>query len=256
MAACSRFAVPPSLLLVASVVAQPDDRHWSQFWLRRGWWLALLLPGAYGALWLHLSTSDVPQFGAWLFLLVVMLLMMTGQWRGWRAWLCRLILLAYLSLNAMLNANANLMPLLAPVGPEHRAAVFDAAGSAQPQPLARWQGQAVHALYAALGDDPWKPRKALVWTQPSPGLNSLSVAIRLLGIEGQQGQIRATPSLQVAHIAPAGKEWVGLVFQSTATGLPPILPFGMANILSKNNYYVWLYQVGLLLRGSGWTTTS
>lgn len=42
----------------------------------------------------------------------------------------------------------------------------------------------------------YEPRKSLVWTQPSPALNNLSAATRLPRIEGQQGLMRATPSLQ------------------------------------------------------------
>ena len=247
------FAVPPSILVLASFMACADDKAWSQFWLRRGWLMALCVLAAYGALWLHLSTDDVPLVGAWLFLLVVMLLLMTGRWRGWQAWACRLALLAYLALNAMLDANGNLVPLLSAVGPSHRAAWFDATGRAHPQSLAQWQGLPVHRLYVALGDDPWKPRKALVWTDPAAGMHKLSVAIRLLTIDQQQGHITPTPSLRVAQISPADKDWIGLVLQDTASGLPPLLPYGTASVLSRNNYYVWLYQVDLLLRQAGWT---
>lgn len=172
---------------------------------------------------------------------------------NWRAGLCCLTLLAYLALNATLDANANLLPLLSPVGPEHRAALFDASGKGHQQALTQWQGRPVHALYAGLGDDPWKPRKALVWTQPNPGLSSLSGGIRLLAMQGQQGQFSVTPSLQVSPIAPAGREWISLVFQNTGAGPPPNLPYGTASVLSRNNYYVWPYQADLLLRGSGWT---
>lgn len=246
------FAVPPALLLLASFVIQPDATAWSRFWLRRGGWFALGLVVAYGVLWLALSTGDVPQVGAWLFLLLALGLMMTGGWRGWRATACRTVLLAYLGLNAMLDADANLRPLLEEVGPRHRAAQFDVRGQAQALPLAAWQGRPVHALYRASGDDPWKPRRTLVWTQVA-GMRTLPVSIRLLDVDRGGGELQATPSLQVAQIAPNGAHWIGLVFQGTDRALPPVLPAGLASVLSRNNYYVWLYQADLLLRRAGWT---
>jgi len=248
------FAVPPSILLLATFVACPDDRAWSRFWMQKGWMVALGLLVGYGSLWIYLSTEAAPQVGAWLFLVVVMLLLMTPSWRGRWAWASRLTLLTYLWGNAYLDSNANLMPLLSAVGPGHRAAVFDPAGAAHAKAIAPWHGQPVFKLYLALGDDPWKPRKVLIWEAPAPGLQQMAVSVHLLDIARQQGQLLPTPSLRLSHIAPAGKEWIDMVFQSTADGLPPLLPFGMASVLSRNNYYVWLYQTDLLLRRAGWTS--
>ena len=246
------YAVPPSLLLVGTFAGCADPAAWSHYWLRRGWVLAVLVLGSYVALWIGLATDEVPLVGAWLFLVVALAVLMTSAWRGPAAWVCRVALLSYLVLNTSLDASDNLVPLLAEVGPRHRAAVFDATGKAQTQLIDRWRGQRVFQLYRALGDDPWKPRRSLVWEAPAQGLRRMQASVRLIDMDQPRGQLLPTPSLRVSRIALARNDWIDLEFQDVAADLPPILLLGSASALSRNNYYVWLYQIDVLLRGAGW----
>jgi hypothetical protein len=156
-------------------------------------------------------------------------------------------------INWIFDYGDNLAPLLREVGSEHRAARFDAAGNGVLQPLAAWYGKPVFLAYRGLGDDPWKPRTSLLWEIPTRGENTFHASLRLLSWTGNGGEFSSAPELKITRIARGDRGWLDIDIAGISTHeLPPIFLFGSGNALSKNNYYVWLYQIDQLLRRSGW----
>lgn len=49
-----------------------------------------------------------------------------------------------------------------------------------------------------------------------------------------------------------GNRWLYVVIVATDPDLPPVFLHGDGSALSRNNYYVWLYQIDNLLRQGGW----
>ena len=167
--------------------------------------------------------------------------------------MCRGILTAYLLVNWAFDYGDNLAPLLREVGADHRAAKFDGVGRGTLLDLAPWYGKPVFLAYRGLGDDPWKPRSILIWEAPARGLSKFQGSFRLLSWEGDRGEFKPSPALEIRRIASANNGWLDIDITRKATEeLPPIFLYGSGNALSKNNYYVWLYQIDLLLRRSGW----
>jgi hypothetical protein len=248
------YAVIPSILLMGSFYCSPDVPAWLRFWRRRGWIIGLAMLFGYLCVWVRLSAEDsLPLVGPWLFFVLVLILLMTTSWQGIVAWCCRAILAAYLLVNIAFDYGDSLAPLLREVGADHRAARFDASGRGVLQPLAQWFGKPAFQAYRELGDDPWKPRATLFWEVPAQGLDRFTGSLRLLSWQGDRGELAATPALRITRIAAMGTAWFDIEMSvSAAEELPPVFLFGTGNALSKNNYYVWLYQMDLLLRNSGW----
>ncbi len=248
------YSVLPSLLLMASFHLSPDELAWRNFWRRRGWLVGFIVLGSYVYLWLGLTADkNIPLFGPWLFFITVLILLATASWRGMAAWLCRGLLTTYLIVNWTFDYGDNLAPLLRKVGIDHRAASFDASGQCVSQPLAAWYGKPVFLAYRGLGDDPWKPRTTLLWKVPTRGQNAFHASLRLLSWDGNGGDFEPTPELKITRIATADRGWLEIDIAGTSTHeLPPIFLYGSGNALSRNNYYVWLYQIDQLLRRSGW----
>jgi hypothetical protein len=160
---------------------------------------------------------------------------------------------AYLLVNWMFDYGDNLAPLLREVGVDHRVARFDPSGRGTLQSLTPWYGKSVFLAYRGLGEDPWKPRAILFWEVPARGLNTFQASLRLLRWEGDGGEFKPTPALKISRIASGNSGWLDIDIAGHSTDeLPPIFLYGDGNALSKNNYYVWLYQIDLLLRRSGW----
>ena len=248
------YSTPPALLLIGSYQCFSDELAWRSFWRRRGWLIGFIVLVSYAYLWFVLSADgNIPLIGPWLFYVIVLILFTITAWRGVMAWACRGILTAYLIVNFVFDYYDNLAPLLREVGPEYRAASFDLSGHPVLQPLDLWYGKPVFLAYRGLGDDPWKPRKTLLWEVPVHGPDTFKASLRLLEWEGDAGEIKSTPTLKIRQIAIASHEWIDIDFAgNSAAELPPIFTHGSSNALSKNNYYVWLYQVDLLLRRAGW----
>lgn len=248
------YPVLPALLLIGSFLFSRDTAAWVEFWRRRGWRYGSLILAAYLCVWVALTPeSDIPLFGPWLFFIVILLLLATTAWRGIAAGLWRGVLIAYVLVNCTFDYGDNLAPLLRPVGPAHRAARFDVAGHGVAQPLDAWFGKPVFQAYRALGDDPWKPRRTLFWEVPAQGFNGFSAALRLLDWQGERGALTPTPALRLNRLAATRHGWLDIgIAADPAAELPPIFLHGSGNALSKNNYYVWLYQIDRMLRNAGW----
>lgn len=248
------YSVLPAILLIGSFHFSLDQRAWRAFWHRRGWLVGFIVLSGYVYLWVGLTADDnIPLFGPWLFFIILLILLTTTSWEGVTAWISRGVLMAYLLANWTYDYGDNLAPLLREVGVDHRAASFDPSGRGIPQSLAPWHGKPVFQAYRGLGDDPWKPRAILLWELPARGLNTFQTSLRLLSWEGDGGEFKPTPALEIRRIATANNGWLAIDIAGTpTTELPPIFMYGSGNALSKNNYYVWLYQIDLLLRRSGW----
>lgn len=247
------YAVLPSLVVLASFVLNRDASAWTSFWRRYG--LTVGVPGVagYASLWIGLSPgSDLPLFGPWLFYLAALATLMTWSWRGSVAWGVRAALIAYLLVNTAFDIGDNLEPLLHKPTPDLRIATFDAAGHWTLHETAPLHDLPIFKIYRALGDDPWKPRKTLLWKRNAAGSSRISVAVRPIDWDAAQGHLASTPSLRIVSLAVAGNEWVVVELAATAATLPPILSYGIGSVLTKNNYYVWLYQADLLFRQAGW----
>jgi hypothetical protein len=248
------YSVPPSLLLMGSFYLSTDEAAWLNSWRRRGWFIGIALLVGYVFLCFRLTPEGgVPLFGPWLLFVVVLFLLSTTAWHGVAAWSCRGLLVAYLGVNLALDYNDNLAPLLQKIEATHRAVRWDASGHGIPQPLEPWFGKRVFQVYRELGDDPWKPRTTLLWEVPARGLNTFSGSLRLLSWQGDRGEIAAAPELRITQLSTKGTDWLDIGISAGASEeLPPVFLFGTGNALSKNNYYVWLYRIDLLLRNSGW----
>jgi hypothetical protein len=246
------YSVPPALLLLASFVACPDPQTWSHYWRKHGWLLALLLLAAYLGLWIRLTPGDLPLIGAWLAFNVVLVLLMTAAWRTALSWILRVVLVGYLGINLYFDIHDNLAPLLSETDQRYRAAQFDVLGQSAMKDLSPWIGQPVFKIYRAMGDDPWKPRKTLIWVLPAKGIYQLGASLLLLDWDQAAGQLASTPSLRVAKASVIANAWIALEIVATAADLPPVFSHGSGNALSKNNYYVWLYQMDGTFRQGGW----
>jgi hypothetical protein len=247
------YAVPPSLILLATLMHQPSSADWTRFWHRYGLVLSVGVLGGYAALWISLTSgNELPLIGPWLFFIFFLLLLATSAWRGWLAWLARGLMMTYLLINLLFDYGDNLAPLLQRAGSDYRIARFDDAGDWTSQAVDRFVGQPLFRIYRALDDDPWKPRRVLIWHGSAVGSGNLVISVHLDDPVAAQGILAPTPALRVAGIATHDASWFSLDIATNADGLPPILAFGIGNALSRNNYYVWLYQIDHLLRLGGW----
>jgi hypothetical protein len=247
------YAVPPSLVLLWSFFFNRDEHEWLHFWRARGPMIGVVLLAGYASFWIGLTPDDsFPLLGPWLFVVAVLILLMTVAWRGITAWLGRSVLLAYLLVNCAFDYGDNLEPLLRKPTVDYRVATFDIAGNWTLQPIDQLRDLPVFKIYQALGDDPWKPRKTLLWKDSTQGSTKLGASIRLLDWSTEHGSLAPIPALRIASIAIADNDWIDVEVATTTAALPPLLTYGIGNALTKNNYYVWLYQVDLLLRKAGW----
>jgi len=248
------YATPPALLLLASLLACSDSQSWSHFWRRRAWLVGALLSSAYLGLWLVLSPGDLPAVGAWLAFNIVLILLMTMAWRSVTSWIFRALMVSYLGVNLYFDAHDNLAPLLRQTDSAYRVAQFSATGQGLIKDVGPWIGQRVFNIYRDLGDDPWKPRKTLVWELPVQGIYRFAASFLPLDWDQASGQLQPTPSLGISRAGVIGNAWLNLELVVTAEALPPVFMHGNGNALSKNNYYVWLYQIDGMLRQGGWRT--
>jgi hypothetical protein len=247
------YAVPPSLVLLATFMNRSSSTDWIRFWRRYGLVLSTSVLGGYALLWIALTPGNqLPLIGPWLFFIVALLLLATSAWRGWLAWLVRGLMMTYLLTNLLFDYGDNLAPLLQRAGPDIRIACFDDTGGWTSKEVDGFIGQQVFRIYRALGDDPWKPRRVLIWDSSAVGSDSLAISIRLDEPVVAQGILAPTPALRVTGIAAHGAHWLTLNIATNTDGLPPILAFGIGNALSRSNYYVWLYQIDWMLRQGGW----
>lgn len=247
------YAVPPSLILLASFMRHDSAAEWFGFWRRHGVTLAAPVLGGYFLLWTSLTPGDeIPLAGPWLFFLVALLLLASGAWRGAVAWLARAMMIGYLLTNLLFDYGDNLAPLLRPLTDDFRIARFDDAGGWTPQAVETLGRQPVFRVYRALGDDPWKPRRVLIWHAAATGSRELAMSIRLDDPAAARGTLTPTPALRIAGIGARNERWLTLNVATGTDALPPLVAFGIGNALSKNNYYVWLYQIDRMLRQGGW----
>lgn len=248
------YAVPPSLLLIVSFWFNSNETQWIDFWRRYGFTAALILIAGYASLWIGLTPGrELPLFGPWLFYLAVLALLSTGKWSGLVAKASRMVLIGYLAINCLFDFNDNLAPLLQPLASSAQITHLGADGQISAHSAQQYGDTPVFRIYRDLGDDPWKPRNTLIQTEFTHGLSYLDTSLRVLFWHGQQGSLFPTPALRIEKIGIAENDWISIRFSiNQGRRLPPILICGSGSMFSRNNYYVWLYQVDLLLRNAGW----
>lgn len=247
------YAVLPSLLLLLSLSAHPAESGWHGFWRKRGIWLATLVGIGYLGLWIALTPrGQVPLLGPWLFYIAALAVLASWHAGGRGAVVGRVVLISYLAVNFAFDYGDNLRPLLRSPSHDDHFATFDAAGHWTPYESAGFGSQAIFQIYRALGDDPWKPRRTLVWTDTARGDGTLTASISVADLDGESGRLQPTPGLRVASVSVKDRQWIKASFAVADERLPPILAYGVGGAVSRNNYYVWLYQIDLLLRGAGW----
>jgi hypothetical protein len=243
--------VPPSALLLASLLLTTSRERLQHFWRGPGWKLALVLTAAYLLLWMQLSAErPIPAIGGLLFTLGVyglLLVWLIGRMR----WPLALPLLFYLGLNTWVDARLNLVPYLERFGPQHRMAVLQADGGVTLPTAALFQGTALRQVYAGLGDDPLKPRHVLIWRAHETGSHDLESVIQLLALAGQAGKLIPAAGLQLGDIRVLGPGRLSLRVTAPAQ-LAPILIHGEGDVLSRANYYVYLHALNGILRRAGW----
>lgn len=245
------YRVPPSLLLLGSLLRAPDRAGLARFWRGPGWKIALALLAAYLALWLRLSAErPIPSLGGLLFTLGFYGLLLAWLIASLRP-LAGLLAGLYLGFNLWVDARLNLLPYLEMAGPEHRMVLLDALGRPTPVDLEGMGGRPLVEVYARLGEDPLKPRRLLVWREAAAGSRELDCAIQPLSLAGAGGRLESTPALELTGARPLadGRLLLGL---ATPPGLAPILVRGEGDALSRANYYVYLHQLDGILRRAGW----
>lgn len=245
------YRVPPSALLLASLLLTTSREHLQRFWRGPGWKLAFVLTAAYLLLWMQLSAErPIPSIGGLLFTLGIygcLLVWLIGRIR----WLLALPLLLYLGLNVWVDARLNLLPYLERFGPQHRVAVLQADGGITLPTPSLYQGVALREVYARLGEDPLKPRRVLIWRQHETGSHDLESVVQLIGLAGRTGKLIPVAGLRLSDIRLVGPERLG--FRMTAPEqLAPILIHGEGDVLSRANYYVYLHALNGLLLRAGW----
>jgi hypothetical protein len=247
------YAVPPSLVLIASFTLNRSETEWRGFWRRYGLSIGSIAVAGYASLWIVLTPgNEFPLLGPWLFYLAVLVLLSTEKWHGIAAWITRIALLGYLAINCLFDYGDNLAPLLRPLASDDRIISFDTGGQMTLHPAEAYCTQPVFRVYRDHGDDPWKPHNTLIWNGSPHGLRHLSASLMTVTWQGRQGELAPTPALRVEKIGITDTNWIRIGFSVNSDKLPPIMAYGIGSALSRNNYYVWLYQIDLLLRNAGW----
>jgi len=245
------YRVPPSALLLASLLLTTNREHLQGFWCGPGWKLAFVLTAAYLLLWMQLSAErPIPSIGGLLFTLGVyglLLVWLIGRLR----WMLAMPLLLYLGLNIWVDARLNLLPYLERFGPQHRVAVLQADGGITLPTPALLQGIALRDVYARLGEDPLKPRRVLIWRQHETGSHNLESVVQLLALAGRTGKLIPAAGLKLSTIRLVGPGRLSLRVTAPAQ-LAPILIHGEGDVLSRANYYVYLHALNGLLLRAGW----
>ncbi len=245
------YRVPPSALLLLSLLFTTNRDRLQRFWCGPGWKLAFVLTAGYLLLWMQLSAErPIPSIGGLLFTLGVyglLLVWLIGRLR----WLLAMPLLLYLGLNIWVDARLNLLPYLERFGPQHRVAVLQADGGITLPTPALFQGVALRDVYARLGEDPLKPRRVLIWRRHETGSHELESVVQLLALAGQAGKLIPTAGLGLSGIRLVGPGRLSLRVTAPAQ-LAPILIHGEGDVLSRANYYVYLHTLNGILRRTGW----
>lgn len=245
------YRVPPSALLLASLLLTTNREQLQRFWRGPGWKLALVLTAAYLLLWMQLSAErPIPAIGGLLFTLGVyglLLAWLIGRIR----WLPALPLLFYLGMNVWVDARLNLLPYLERFGSQHRVAVLQVDGSVTLPTAALFRGLALREVYARLGDAPLKPRRVLIWRAQETGSHDLTSVIQLLALAGQAGKLIPAAGLRLGDMRALGPGRLSLRVTAPAQ-LAPILIHGEGDVLSRANYYVYLHALNGILHRAGW----
>jgi len=230
--------MPPILIALAWVSGAPRRAFWS---------VSALLLGAYAALWLSL-TNALPALGGFLFPLGFMTwLGLVGRQRTFSVHLARLLLVGLLTAMLALDADDNLLTLVAPLPPHCQAVNF-----AQSQAVL-WDcsGQTAWQVYRHFAEDPRKPHFTLIMATARGGVYQLPVGVLLVDTWAPELTLKPTPAWQQLAWVPATSAGGWLRIEAHASQQwAPVLAAGQSNAISRNNYNVYLWELArVLLRG-------
>lgn len=235
--------MPPVFLALAWLVWRPEGpgRKMLSFWLVS----SFLLLG-YVILWVGLS-SGLPALGTFLFPLCLFLLMgMTGKPSS--SLILRVMLVSLLSAMFALDASDNLLPLISPL-PSGCRAVSTATSLGSINDCSGVKGAEV---YEGFGESARKPRSVLLTSALGAGEHALSV--RLLMVDSSREQLSLNPSaawpkIVIERYSMRGG-WLRLTAQANPEW-PPVLASGQADVITRNNYNVYLWELARSLTRGG-----
>lgn len=235
--------MPPVFLALAWLVWRPEGpgRKMLLFWLAA----SFLLLG-YVFLWVGLS-SGLPALGSFLFPLCLFLWMvMTGNPAS--SLILRVVLLGLLSAMFALDAPDNLLPLVSPL-PSGCRAIFTTSSLASISDCSGVKGAQV---YTRFGESARKPRSLLL--SPTLGAGKHALSVRLLMVNASREQLSLNPSaawpdVVIERYSMRGG-WLRLSAQANP-GWPPVLSSGQADVITRNNYNVYLWELARSLTRGG-----
>lgn len=235
--------MPPVFLALAWFVWRPEGpgRKMLTFWL-----VASFLLLGYVILWVG-SSSGLPALGSFLFPLCLFLWMgMTGMPSS--SLILRVMLVGLLAAMFALDASDNVLPLISPL-PNGCRAVSTATSL---ETFSDCSGVKGAQVYARFGERARKPRSLLV--APAQGTGEHALSVRLLMVDSSREQLSLDPSaawpkLVVERYSMRGG-WLRLTAQANPEW-PPVLASGQADVITRNNYNVYLWELARLLTRGG-----
>jgi hypothetical protein len=203
--------------------------------------------------WFWIDASDgIPPVGIlllpvlWTFWLA---LIGSGPAPGWRM-LGRLGAFGLLTVMVTVDASESLLPMLKPLSKGCVAVSF----ATDPPSEIDCAEKTAQEVYRALGEDDRKPRFTLIAANSVRGESALPLG--LLIIDAAEGRFTTTassawPSLVIApRSGPGG--WLKVLAQASPRW-PAVLTYGSPDVLSRNNYNVYLWELGRNLQKGGLT---
>ena len=240
--------MPPVFLTLAWVVYRPGEpgRIMLSFWLAA----SFLLLG-YVFLWVSLS-SGLPALGSFLFPLCLFLWMgMTGKPAS--SLILRIALVGLLTVMFALDASDNLLPLVSPLPSGCRAISTAISTESSSEQISDCSGLQGARVYERFGESARKPRSLLL--SPAQGTGEHALSVRLLMVNSSREKLSlldpsaAWPKIVIERYSMRGG-WLRLSAQANP-GWPPVLASGQADVITRNNYNVYLWELARsLTRGS------
>lgn len=236
--------MPPVFLALAWLVYRPGEpgRKMLSFWLAA----SFLLLG-YVFLWVGLS-SGLPALGSFLFPLCLFLWMgMTGKPAS--SLTLRVVLVGLLTAMFALDVSDNLLPLVSPL-PKGCRAISTAASSERISDCSGLKGARV---YERFGESARKPRSLLL--SPAQGAGEHALSVRLLMVDASREKLSllnpsaAWPNVVIERYSMRGG-WLRLSAQANPEW-PPVLASGQADVITRNNYNVYLWELARSLTRGG-----
>jgi hypothetical protein len=239
--------MPPVFLALAWMVYRPEapGRKILSFWIAG----SILLLG-YVFLWVGLS-SGLPALGSFLFPLCLLLWMgMTGKPAS--SLLLRVLLVGLLTAMFALDASDNLLPLVSTLPSGCRAISTVISTASTSERISDCSGLTGAQVYERLGESARKPRSLLL--SPAQGAGEHALSVRLLMVDSNREQLSLNPSdawpnVVIERYSMRGG-WLRLSAKANPEW-PPVLASVQADVITRNNYNVYLWELARSLTRGG-----